>query len=117
MDWKTAAIGGVVLGLLVVVWQFVSAAAGLQMLFPLVATALELAVQIGVLVRTRAQHAYVQQVAIGSGVAFVATPFILVGAVLVGAQPDEMAAGVFGTLFTGVFVALIASVFLRTKPA
>ncbi len=113
MRWQPAVIGGVLLGILVAIWQVIAAQAGLNAIFPLVATALELAVLLPALYLTRKDHGYALQVASGSALAGVSLVFIVPGAVLVGASGADMAAGAFGTLITGVVVSALAAIGLR----
>ncbi|MEZ4320173.1 MAG: hypothetical protein R3F61_22030 [Myxococcota bacterium] len=115
MEWRVPVIGGVVLGVMVVIWQLVSAAIGATALFPLVATLLELIVVIGAMAQTRQVHGYGQQVAAGVTIAALACVFIVPGAVAVGATTADIAAGGIGTLVTGVVVALLAAIPLRRR--
>lgn len=115
MEWRVPVAGGVILGILVVIWQFAAAALDATALFPLVATLIELVVIVGALFQTRSQHGYGQQVAAGSAIGAISLLFIGPGAVLVGAAGAEVVAGVLGTLITGVVIALLAAIPLRQR--
>lgn len=115
MQWRAIGVSGVALGLLVVIWQIVAKSTQTTALFPLVATAIEFVVLLGLLVGTRHSHSYLQQLGGASLSALLSTIFIMIGAVGVGAGGADVVAGVVGTLVTGVFIGAVASVFLRRR--
>ncbi len=119
-------IGGAVLGALVIVWQIICVGAGLDALFPLVATGIEVAVLLAVLWSTRRSQGYTAQLMGGVLATAVSLPAVVAGFVLcvsvlfpTAVPPDAIVAqglaGVVGTAVTGVVVSAIAAVFLRTR--
>ena len=126
MNKRTAALGGLVLGGLVVLLQVVAVGAGLDTLFPLLATAVEIGVLVAVLWRTRSEQSYGQQLGAGVLATLVSLPLVAAGFLLSvrvlfpGSVPDEQLvpqgmAGLIGTLVTGVVVSAVAASFLRVR--
>lgn len=75
--YKHALVAGGVLAGVVAVWQLASAASGLTSLFVPVATALQLAVLLGLLYSQRQQASYLQQ--LGGGVLASAVASVVIG--------------------------------------
>ncbi|MFT4626392.1 MAG: hypothetical protein ACI8PZ_005069 [Myxococcota bacterium] len=83
VKWREAAVWGGGLGVLVVLWQLVSAGLGLTSLFVPVATTIELVVLAAALRSARADHSFVQQLVLAVAVAVSAGVLIMGGSMLV----------------------------------
>lgn len=128
MEWNSTFRAGLVLGAAVVAWQVISVPAGLTGVFVPVAFGLQLAIVVGLLVRTRDAHAYGQQVLSAAVLSAVASAMIFPASLLVtsvlfpdhealdGSTPLAQAtAGLIGTLVSGPSIGALAALGLRKR--
>ncbi len=126
MEWNLTVRAGLLLAALVVVWQLVSVPLGLTAVFVPIAFGLQVVVVVALLVRTRAEHGYGQQVLAAAVLSAIAVIPIFVGSLVVtmllfpghaaladGSPLEQALAGVIGTLVSGPAVAALAAIGLR----
>lgn len=127
--------GGLVLGILVVLWTFSGGVLGWyrdpnhNLRFVAVAILIQVGVLVWTLRATQAYQGYLRQLASGVAASVLASALIFGGSLLfstLASQPPPGVneapvatafAGVIGTWFTGLLVTLVASIWLRKKLA
>jgi len=129
MQWHSTFRAGLVLGVAVAIWQLASVLAGLTGVFVPVAFGLQVAVVVGLFVRTRAEHGYTQQLLAATVMSAVAGAIIFPGSLLTmavlfpghealeGSTPlGQAVAGLVGTLASGPVIGALAAIGLRERP-